>query len=478
MSKRKLIIRIILLVVIFSGFLNVRFTFGNASSSSQVIPVSAAEDLSIFLPLVKKPATASVFGAELQWFSEWKLDRANDANLYWIRNQTFSWANIEPNKTSPTPTYDYSSVDGGGLINASNHNLKVIATIRYAPSWAQQIPGVKCGPIKSSELARFAQFVQHTVQIYSAPPYNIKYWEFGNEPDTDPSLVPSDSVFGCWGDKNDSYYGGRYYAEMLKVAYPAVKSVDSSLKVLNGGLLLDCDPINGDNCDRLPGKFLQGILVNNGAPYFDMVSFHSYGYFMGNKIYDVDFEKWPNGGQIVGKINFIKNLLNSYGVNKPLFMTEAALVCNPKNPDCNPPSQQFLDLQADFVVSTYLRAWGHGIVGSIWYTLEESGWQESGLFSGTTPRPGYTALQFMTDELYLLDAKLSSEITQYPGLKGYAFTMVNKKVWVLWSPDGVTTKTISMPTGVTNIYDIQGNPLSTGPTTIDITHPTYFEFPP
>jgi hypothetical protein len=473
-TMRKLMIRISLLVVIFSGFLNVRFSWANASAANQTSPPSGAGDPTIYLPVIKRAGPATVFGAELLYFEDWKLEKSTEANLYWIRKQVFSWAAIEPNDTNP-PTYDYSMIDNAGLIDAANHNLKVIATIKYTPSWAQKIPGVKCGPIDSADFSRFAAFVKKTVQIYSAPPYNIQYWEFGNEPDVDPALVSSDSVFGCWGDNADTYYGGRYFADMLKVAYPAVKSVKPFLQVLNGGLLLDCAPNNNPAvCNPKPARFLEGILVNGGAPYFDMVSFHSYAYYKDGKIWDVNSPKWPNGGQIEGKISYLKNLLSSRGVNKPLIMTEDAFVCD--DVDCSPPSQQFLTLQADFVVSSYLRAWGNGLIGAIWYTLEESGWQESGLFTGSTPKPGYTALVFMTNELS--DAKLGSEIFDYPGLKGYSFDLPTKKVKVLWSPDGVTKQTINMPTGVTNIYDLQGVPIDSSPPQIDVIHPTYFEFPP
>ena len=50
----------------------------------------------------------------------------------------------------------------------------------------------------------------------------------------DPKLVDPDSVFGCWGDNDDDYYGGGYYADMLKMVYPAVKSADPQAQVLIG----------------------------------------------------------------------------------------------------------------------------------------------------------------------------------------------------------------------------------------------------
>ncbi len=88
------------------------------------------------------------------------------------------------------------------------------------------------------------------------------------------------SVFGCWGNPNDPYYGGGYYAELLKRAYPAAKAANPQAIVMNGGLLLDCDPRYpppGKDC--LPAQFLEGMLRNQGAAYFDILAFHGYPYY-------------------------------------------------------------------------------------------------------------------------------------------------------------------------------------------------------
>ena len=39
---------------------------------------------------------------------------------------------------------------------------------------------------------------------------------------------------------NDPYYGGGYYAEMLKIVYPQIKAADPEAQILIGGLLLFC----------------------------------------------------------------------------------------------------------------------------------------------------------------------------------------------------------------------------------------------
>jgi hypothetical protein len=340
----------------------------------------------------------------------------------------------------------------------------------------QKYRAYQCGPIDPAALDAYAQFVYNLVLRYSQPPYNIRYYEFGNEPDVDPLVLGANynTRYGCWGNANDPFYGGGYYAEMLKHAYPAVKAASPEAKVLVGGLLLECDPNHppaGKNC--LPAKFLEGILRNQGAAYFDILAFHGYSGYAEGQIYD---ESNPNfgarGGQIVGKVDFLRSVMTQYGVNKPVMMTETALTCWPVD-ECNPPNNTFLQLQADYVVSAYVRSWSLNLMGAIWYTLEDSGWQQTGLHSGQTSRPAYDAYVFMTNEL--MGATIGSQITQFPGLSGYQFTTPTKRIWVLWAPDEMTAQTISLPGNVSQIYNLFGGnePVADQ---ITILHPTYIEF--
>src|SRR5512145_713220 len=123
--------------------------------------------------------------------------------------------------------------------------MKMIAIIGSTPTWALK-SGYTCGAVSQAALEEFGDFVFDAVQRYSAPPYNVKYWELWNEPD----VV---NYLGCWGDEADPYYGGSYYAEMLKVAYPKIKAADPEAQVLTGGLLLDCDPVNPPENLQIPG---------------------------------------------------------------------------------------------------------------------------------------------------------------------------------------------------------------------------------
>jgi hypothetical protein len=492
----RLIVSIALLFTLFLGLFSQERARGDSEPTPQIPISSPSTENSLFLPLIGKayPATPPVYGVETFDFAQWKLDKSTQSNVNWVRNATFSWNEIEPTAPNPNHTYHWEYVDNAGLIRVAQTNLTVIATIKETPPWARmsKYSNYICGPIDQSALDDFYQFVYNLVRIYSAPPYNIRYYEFGNEPDIDPTNFGTqyDLPYGCWGDKNDPYYGGAYYATMLKQAYPAAKSADSRVKILNGGLLLSCDPRYapppGETC--LPAKFLEGIFLNQGAAYFDILAFHGYPYYgrpyqplypkdyaLGPQIVDekhVSFD--DSGGQLVGKVDYLRYVMRNYGVTKPIISTEIGLICAQVD-ECNPPTSKFLELQGDYIVQTYVRTWGLNLLGATWYTLEDSNWKQTGLFStGAVARPAYNVLVFMTNELK--NASIGPALTQYAGLKGYEFTTATKRIWVLWAPNGITGVEISMPANVNKIYDKIGNLTTTIPSKIIITHPTYLEF--
>jgi len=372
------------------------------------------------------------------------------------------------------------------LEQASASGLSTILIVRGTPQWAQRFPGSFCGPIIPEKLDKFVDFMVEAVNRYSQPPYNVKYWELGNEPDVDPLLVPANSVFGCWGNYLDAYYGGGYYADMLKVVYPAIKSADPDARVLLGGLLLDCDPgqpPEGKDCSA--GNFLEGVLSNGGGDYFDILSFHGYTPYFGASSgypYELYMEKhnpsWEHlGGVVDGKINFIRQLFEKYQVDKPIFLTEAALLCAEYNPtDCDPPGDAFYDTQAEYAIRLYVRNWANGIGGTIWYQFEGQGWRYGGLLDeDQNPKPVYEALAYLSNSLS--QSEYIGEITQYEDLQGYEFTSPGKRTWVLWSPEQIDTL-ITVPGDLSAAYDKFGNVVTPSRDQLQVNSPLYLEFTP
>lgn len=434
-------------------------------------------DHKIYLPLVtyRYPRPPTVFGVEMTSFTTTRIARAKDARVYWVRNFSFSWASIEPVRTA-TPTYDWTVVDEAGLIEAAANGLTVVATVKFTPNWAQKYPSVSCGPVAVDAIDEFAQFMGNLVARYSAPPYNVKYWEIGNEVDVDPDIVPPDNIYGCWGDQDDRYYGGGYYADMLRQVYPAIKAADSRATVVIGGLLLDCDPTNpppGKSCK--PSRFLEGILLNQGGAYFDVVSFHAFAVYSGGQILEMSPSWSARGGVLLGKIDFLREVMASYNVDKPLMITEASVFCPEGGVECDPVSNGFLEAQADYITWLYLRSWAQNITGVIWYTLEDSGWRSSGLHLSGLPKPAYYAYQFAAKKLD--DASFVRPLSQYSGLSGYEFRSSGKRIWVLWSPSRSNTL-FSLPAGVTNVFDKYGDTITPVSGQISVNSPVYIELSP
>jgi hypothetical protein len=365
------------------------------------------------------------------------------------------------------------------LRNITGKGMQTILSVRVTPSWAQQVAGYSCGPIKPEKLGAFAIFMHDLVVRYSVAPYNVKYWEIWNEEDIDRSVVPPDSPYGCWGDQNDAYFGGGYYAEMLKVVYPQIKAADPQAQVLIGGLLLDCDPRPGAGCavvghDPKPSKFLEGILLNNGGPYFDGVSFHSYDYYQGHSgpYSNANWQSaWNTTGPVlIAKAQFIQSLLSQYGVSgKFLMNTELAILCDSCN---NNPA--FETTKAYYVAQAYAAAIAQGLRANLWYSL--LGWNNSGLLNADlSSRPAYIAFQFGRNELR--DAAFVREITTYAGVKGYEYNRGDRRIWVIWSLDG-NAQSINLSGAPLATWDALGNSV-TPAASMDVTlNPLYLEWNP
>jgi hypothetical protein len=392
------------------------------------------------------------------------LAQARAANVSWIRTAV-DWSSVEP--TEGSPDWSKASYLDNGLRNIANENINVLLQVVDAPSWAQLYPGFTCGPIKSDKFAAFGQFMYDLVKRYSTPPYQLPYFELGNEPDIDRSIVGDNPFFGCWGDQNDVYYGGRYYGEMLKVVYPMMKLANPNVQVLIGGLLLDCDPripVNANTGCRttartIPPKFLEGILVDGAGPYFDGVSFHAYDYNNDNVALDINAnfnsQLSTTGPVFIAKADYINYLLSKYGVTgKYLINTESAVICG----TCAN-SPLFELNKAIYAAVAYPYAIKTGLKGAIWYSI--MGWPglNTALLSPDfSPLPAYTT--FATSRAILEDAAFvrdvnATDVGNAAGVSGLIFDRHGQSIWTLWSLDG-PTHAVTLPSAPRYVMDMFG----------------------
>jgi hypothetical protein len=402
------------------------------------------------------------------------LDLMVAAGDKWSRSGEVSWMDLQPDPGTGLVWGAMAETERQWELAAQN-GLTNIAIIDRTPEWARmdEYLDYPCSPVRADKLDEFADFVYQVVKEYSQHPYNIKYWEFWNEPDVAPEIVyVPDSPIGCWGDQDDLNYGGWYYAEMLKAVYPEVKRADPDAKVLVGGLLLDCDPRDPDLCvssykgqGDAPPRFLRGILENDGKDYFDGVSFHAfelyYGGFgmYGNANWD---SSWNTTGPVIlAKVDYLTELLSEFNATgKLLLATENAVLLNcdddPNTETSSCPSEvAWEEMKAYYVAQTFAAAARDKLHTNIWLSIY--GWRDSGLLAtDNTPLPAYHAYMFSANQL--LGADYVRDINEYPGVMGYEFRNASQHTWIIWSLDG-SDHTIQLPSGLHAGYHVDGTPL-------------------
>ncbi len=343
----------------------------------------------------------------------------------WVRSVNYLlWKDVEPVEGAG---YNWSAPSvrllERDMIAARQNNLKLIVIVHGTPRWASQPYQADCAPINPNHYGHFARFMAVAVARYSQAPYDVQFWEIGNEPDA--PVFPEDSIFGCWGRTDDpNYYGGKDYGNMLNVVYPVIKSTNPLVKVLNGGLLLDAPP-------SPMTKFLSGIFAAGAGDKFDILSYHSYS--------------WDNGtvdgtlGKTDWKVEFLRGVMAEWRVpEKPMMNTEAALLCGVACPE----------RQADAVGRMYARAIRDGVDGYLWYIYDSDSFFNTAFVepgNPAVPRPVYGA--FKHASLTLGGAEYVGPVGGQPAsVEGYHFRRGSRSIAVVWS-DTPQAISLSLPSG-------------------------------
>jgi len=387
-----------------------------------------SQDFPIASPRYWTTPELPFFGIELtrlNW-DEIHMEKLRESGAGTTRMGYLSWAALEPGNTSPD-NYLWEKYDSWMALYGEK-GLTPIITISNIPSWA----GETCsGPFNDDARDDFAEFVGAVVNRYSRPPYNIKYWEFFNEPDgTEPSGGASTA---SWG------YFGKEYAQMLKAVYPAVKAADPSSRVLLGGLAYD-DFVGEMENGFYNRDFIVDVLRYGGGDYFDVMNFHYY-YFA--------HETW----NIIGKAVDLKNVLAFWGVTKPMICTEVGVFGYEED--------YYLSFQARYVPKVYVRGLSVDLGTILWFPLASSVGQsfEGGLLreEDLSAKPAYISYQTMTAELsdYIYSAVIETGATN---LEGYKFisSSSGKIKEVIWAQED-TSGSMSFPYESIRVVSIDGS---------------------
>jgi hypothetical protein len=399
----------------------------------------------LYLPAVSAQ-TQTIFGLDTTSLTpEHGLDGLLASGTSWVRASSLFWRDVEPAEGGEYH-WDAPSVQilEQEMLTASTHGLKLIVVIRASPTWATAPYQADCAPINPAKYARFAAFLAAAVDRYSKPPYDVMFWELGNEPDA--PIFPNNSGYGCWGVTSDPYYGGRAYGAMLKVVYPAMKARAEQISVLNGGLLLD-QPYNASNGSGRMARFLEGIFVAGAGASFDILSFHSYSFYDNT----VDGTR----GATDWKVGYLRGLMDRYGVaRKPMLNTEAALLCTTSTPACS-------EAQANAIGRFYIRAITDDLLGHLWYIYDSDAFNYTALVEPSdvsVQRPIYQAYRQVAT--LLRGARLLGPLEgQAAGIEGYRFASGARTITVFWSNSEQVAVIPAQPGAEITCADRSGEPI-------------------
>jgi hypothetical protein len=369
------------------------------------------------------------------------------------------WKQIQP--SAPVPgqpvEYDWRWNDNKlGLIGEAG--IQMLATIEFANEWAVE-PGLpSCGPINPEYMDDLVDFIKALVTRYKEPPYNIKFWELDNEPDS--TVAWGESIGqGCWG-----LYADRY-VELLSHAYPAIKEVDPQATVVMGGLAYDFFIEYGGNFER---SFPDAVMSAGGYHYFEIQNLHYFTDFRH------EWERWnlrtptcgsysefqglpyeAGGIDVLAKITHYMNRMSTcHGVDKPLWLTEIAASSGREG-------NHDLDWQARYVPQVYARSLSLGVENITWYglTTPNQADEQGLLFEDFRPKPAFFAYQTMTGQL--MGFQFIRTIHEPGNIEGYAFmNSAGDEKYVLWKDEANVTGNVAFnlsPAGQVKVVDYLGN---------------------
>ena len=311
------------------------------------------------------------------------------------------WEWIEPNAPEPgqPPDYVWGPYHDVKLGLVAEAGVRLIAMVADAPGWAAAGPST---PIYPDRLDEFARFLTDLVNRYKGPPTYIKHWELFNEPDR--------SWDGDWG------YHGDQYANMLTVAYTAIKAADPAATVLMGGLAYDRFTEYSGPFNRY---FPDTVMENGGGAHVDLLNIHYFPDFHAEwerwdpnsedrrngwlpaptcgDLYDSQGTEYEAGGvDIIAKITHFRNRMDAcFGVDKPLWVTEMAEHGYPGDPGS-------LANQSRYVMMGFARGFSAGAENITWFSLDRPPYdphEQSLLDSDFSPKPAFFTFQTLTAEL-------------------------------------------------------------------------------
>ncbi|MHB8897968.1 MAG: carbohydrate binding domain-containing protein [Thermoguttaceae bacterium] len=213
----------------------------------------------------------------------------------WVRLHDFGdfchWRVVEPEKGNFV--WRDAEID-----DLRNRGFTILANLGHPPLWAgrphpQDQDHGSWTSAPPRDVKEWENYVFRTVEHFRG---RIRHWEIWNEP--------------CW----QGFFSGtpEEYAELLKVAYGAIKRADPESVVIGG-----CFSSHAEDWSRR-------VLAQDSLDFMDVLSYHVY--------WSPAVTEPPESGEptfIENEVRHFTGLMTEHGRQKPIFMTEGGLRCPP-----------------------------------------------------------------------------------------------------------------------------------------------------
>ena len=273
-----------------------------------------------------------------------------------------SWSDVEPSRGAYNPWWLEHLDRGIALTRASG--ARVLLMVHRSPEWASGSSNPESPPADPADYARFLEFL---ASRYAA---SVDAYEVWNE----------ENYERFWpGGADASEYVG-----LLKAAYPAIKGVDPTAKVVFGGLLTNAD------------HYLEEAYAAGAKGYFDVLGVHPYTWCNPPASVAHGADGRIKDDSLLGYRELRSSML-ARGDDKPIWFTEFGW--STTSEQCGVSEQR----QAEWLTETLrLVEQDPYVQVALWYNLRNNYWDADadtyetrfGLVSTSfSPKPAFHALK-------------------------------------------------------------------------------------
>jgi Cellulase (glycosyl hydrolase family 5) len=279
---------------------------------------------------------------------------------------TLNWSDAEPKRGEFNPWWIAQYDNAVNL--AQQAGAKVIFVVGSSPSWASGSSNTETPPRNPAD---YAEFVHAMAARYAG---RVAAWEIWNE----------ENIPRFWSTGPSA----AAYTQLLKAAYPAVKSADPNALVLFGGTSLN------------DYKFISEAYADGAKGSFDVMAVHPYSCRAPGTIV-----REGNGNITADSFlgyRTVHNVMLANGDEKPIWFTEFGWSSSTGGGSCEVGATN----QADYLTEAYkLTDQDPYVQVACWYNLRNDYWSHDensveaqyGLLSTNfTPKPSFAAFKAYT----------------------------------------------------------------------------------